>query len=79
MWAPQLSAVHAERERALLVVARVHAQDPKLSEVIDRVLARRWPGWIPTRMVDMALHPAGVYCKNVRCCPCCADHLLSAS
>ena len=75
----QLSALHAERERSLVVVARLHAQDPKLSEVIDRVLARRWPGWIPTRMVDMALHPAGVYQQERPLCPCWADHLVSAS
>lgn len=56
----ELPTDHAEREGPLLVVAGLDAQKAKLAEVVDRELAGRRPGEIPARMVDVALHCAGV-------------------
>jgi hypothetical protein len=56
----ELPTDHAEREGSLLVVAGLDAQVAKLAEVFDGELAGRWPGGIPARMVDMALHPSAV-------------------
>lgn len=57
----EFSSGHAERKRSLLVVAGLHAQEAKLTQVIDGELAGRRPGRIPARMIDVALHPSAVH------------------